>query len=50
MIDITTDFLNKCDYQDYLDEDGVHPNEKGQRRIADLIVEHLQENVLPLAS
>ena len=50
MIDITADFLNKCDYQDYLDEDGVHPNEKGQRRIADLIVEHLQENVLPLAS
>ena len=50
MVDITTDFLNTRDYSDYLDEDGIHPNEKGQRRIADLIVEHLQENVLPLAS
>ena len=49
MIDITTDFLNRRDYPTYLCEDGVHPNKKGQERIADLIVEQLHEYDLPLA-
>lgn len=41
VIDITTAFLAKKDYRDYLCEDGIHPNEDGHRLIADAICDHL---------
>ncbi len=37
VIDITTPFLIRKDYRDYLCSDGIHPNEKGHALIADTI-------------
>lgn len=37
VIDIKNDLLADGDYLQYLSEDGIHPNEKGQAKIADLI-------------
>ena len=42
IVDITTDFLAARNYQDYLCVDGIHPNEKGQERMAEIIVKQLQ--------
>ncbi|MGM9767998.1 MAG: SGNH/GDSL hydrolase family protein [Candidatus Cryptobacteroides sp.] len=38
VIDITSCFLSKRNYSDYLCEDGMHPNEKGHRLISDAII------------
>lgn len=43
VIDITTAFLAKKDYRDYLCEDGIHPNRDGHRLIADAICDHLSK-------
>lgn len=40
IIDITTAFLERRDYGDYMCADGIHPNEKGHALIADVIVNH----------
>lgn len=37
IIDITTRFLSQIDYSDFLCDDGVHPNEKGHRLIAEAL-------------
>lgn len=41
IIDITSDFLSERNYSQYLCNDGIHPNESGQARIADIIVREL---------
>ena len=38
VIDITSCFLSKRNYSDYLCEDGMHPNEEGHRLISDAIL------------
>ena len=38
VIDITSCFLSKRNYSDYLCEDGMHPNEEGHRLISDVIL------------
>ncbi|MGM9742457.1 MAG: SGNH/GDSL hydrolase family protein [Candidatus Cryptobacteroides sp.] len=38
VIDITTCFLARRNYSDYLCEDGMHPNEEGHRLISDAIL------------
>lgn len=40
-IDVTSALLMDHKYQSYLCEDGIHPNEKGQRRIAEIILSHI---------
>ena len=37
-IDVTSDLLIGHQYRNYLCEDGIHPNELGQARIADMIL------------
>ena len=40
VIDITSAFLGRRDYGDFMCADGIHPNERGHALIADSIVEH----------
>lgn len=40
VIDITSAFLSKKDFREYLCQDGIHPNEKGHRLIADAVCDH----------
>lgn len=40
VIDITSGFLSKLDYRDCICDDGIHPNERGHRLIADIICEY----------
>ncbi|MGN0202109.1 MAG: SGNH/GDSL hydrolase family protein [Candidatus Cryptobacteroides sp.] len=44
VIDITSTFLSRLDYRDYLCEDGIHPNEKGHGLIADAICEYVSDS------
>jgi hypothetical protein len=37
VIDVTTAFLSKKCFQDYMCADGIHPNEKGHGLIADTV-------------
>lgn len=46
MIDIRSAFLEKRDYSDYLCVDGIHPNEKGHRLIADILIDYRDGNTL----
>ena len=48
VIDITSVFLEKKDYSDYICEDGIHPNEKGHGLIESAIMEFLQERRVAL--
>ncbi len=43
VIDITSTFLKRRDYRDYLCSDGIHPNEEGHRLIADAICDSVLE-------
>ncbi|SCW49455.1 Lysophospholipase L1 [Ruminococcaceae bacterium YRB3002] len=43
IIDITSVFLEKKNYSDYLCEDGIHPNRKGHKLIAEAIKAHIQK-------
>ena len=43
VIDITSVFLEKKDYARYLCADGIHPNVKGQKLIADAIAAHVRK-------
>lgn len=38
VIDITSCFLSRRDYAEYLCDDGMHPNERGHRLIADVLI------------
>lgn len=40
LIDIRSAFLEKRDYSDYLCNDGIHPNAKGHRLIADVLLDY----------
>ena len=40
-IDITSELLQQRQYNQYLCDDGIHPNEEGQARIADIILRTL---------
>lgn len=40
VVDITSAFLFKKDFREYLCLDGIHPNEKGHRLIADAVCDH----------
>ena len=42
VIDITSAFLSRLNYRDYLCEDGIHPNEAGHSLIADAICSCIQ--------
>ena len=42
VIDITSVFLEHKNYSHYLCEDGIHPNEKGQKLIAEAIKAHVK--------
>lgn len=44
VIDITSPFLSRKDYRDYLCSDGIHPNEEGHRIIADAICDYVETN------
>lgn len=48
VIDITSRFLEYCDYSDFLCLDGIHPNEKGHRLIADIIYDYVSERGIVL--
>ena len=37
-IDVTSGLLKNRDFRTYLCDDGVHPNEQGQRLIAEMIL------------
>lgn len=40
VVDITSAFLSKKDFRDYMCLDGIHPNENGHRLIADAVCDH----------
>lgn len=44
LIDVRSDFLNSVNYTTYLCKDGIHPNEKGHKLIADKILKYLEKN------
>lgn len=44
VIDITSGFLAKRNYGEYLCSDGVHPNERGHALIADTICDYVNRN------
>ena len=48
IIDITSKFLECSNYSDYLYDDGIHPNEKGHRLIADTIRKYIKEKRVDL--
>lgn len=41
-IDVTSELINNRNYLNYLCEDGIHPNEQGQRKIAEIILKALK--------
>jgi len=43
VIDITSIFLEKKNYSRYLCADGIHPNEKGHKLIAEAIKQHVKD-------
>jgi len=48
VIDITSPFLRRKDYRDYLCSDGIHPNEEGHLLIADAICDYVSANKIPI--
>jgi acyl-CoA thioesterase-1 len=44
LIDIRSPFLKYPDYREFICADGIHPNEKGHRLIADKIIEYVKLN------
>lgn len=46
VIDITTPFLSRKTFSDYMCGDGIHPNEKGHRLIADTVCDLFQNKRL----
>ena len=45
IIDITSAFLNKRDFKEYLCDDGIHPNERGHHLIADVVCDYFMKNI-----
>ena len=48
IIDRTSKFLEEKNYTKYLCEDGIHPNEKGHKVIAEAIKEHIENKKITL--
>jgi acyl-CoA thioesterase I len=44
LIDVRSDFLNTENYTTYLCKDGIHPNEKGHKIIANKIIKYIEKN------
>ncbi len=44
VIDVRSTFLDRPDFREYLCEDGIHPNEKGQELIAGVVRNHVGNN------
>lgn len=42
LLDITSCFLSRPNYADYLCEDGIHPNSEGYRLIANALYEQMK--------
>ncbi len=45
IIDITSAFLTRRDYMEYLCDDGIHPNEKGHQLIADVVCDYVMKHI-----
>lgn len=45
VIDITSVFLEKKDYSDYICDDGIHPNERGHELIASAIMDYVNKKI-----
>lgn len=45
IIDVRSEFLLSSDYRDYICEDGIHPNEKGQELIAEVVKNYLDNTL-----
>ena len=48
IIDITSKFLEIKNYSKLLCDDGIHPNEKGHKIIAEAIKEHIEKRKIKL--
>ena len=48
IIDITSKFLEIKNYSNLLCDDGIHPNEKGHKIIAEAIKEHIEKRKIEL--
>lgn len=48
IIDITSKFLGIKNYSNLLCDDGIHPNEKGHKIIAEAIKEHIEKRKIKL--
>ncbi|MEG0127708.1 SGNH/GDSL hydrolase family protein [Clostridium sp.] len=44
-IDIRSEFLKQRDYREFMCEDGIHPNEKGQQLIEETISKYLNSHI-----
>ena len=49
VVDITSVFLGERNYSRYLCEDGIHPNEKGHKLIAEAIKAHVEKKSISFA-
>ena len=49
VVDITSVFLEEKNYSLYLCEDGIHPNEKGHKLIAEAIKAHVEKKSISFA-
>ncbi len=49
LIDITTELATDREYVNFLCEDGIHPNERGQEKIAQIISRNLSRDVKGVA-
>lgn len=50
IIDITSKFLEAKDYSALLCDDGIHPNEKGHKLIAETIMQYISDNNVVFAN
>ena len=42
LLDVRCKLLSKVNYLDYMSEDGIHPNQTGQTKIAESVIEQLE--------
>lgn len=45
LIDVRNEFLKRYDFRDCLCEDGIHPNDKGQKLIAGVLEKHFKNSI-----
>ena len=43
LFDIRTKLLSKVDYLDYMSDDGIHPNKTGQQKIAESVIDQIEQ-------